>query len=137
MQRRELLWGGAAAGIAMVSGRAFAQTSGEKFIAWTDLPPPIPPPAQNAIHNLTAWESLNSWITPNDKFFSIAHYNRPTIDAAAWRLNLSGLVRPTALTLDQLKAAPRQEVTFTLECSGNNGLPFAQSMIGNAHMGWG
>ncbi len=91
-----------------------------------------PPPAQNAIHNLTAWESLNSWITPNDKFFSIAHYNRPTIDAAAWRLNLSGLVKPTALTLDQLKAVPRQEVTFTLECSGNNGLPFAQSMIGNA-----
>ena len=132
MQRRELLWSGAVAGIAMVAGRAFAQTSGEKSIAWTDLPPPIPPPAQNAIHNLTAWELLNSWITPNDKFFSIAHYNRPTIDAAAWRLNLSGLVRPTALTLDQLKAVPRQDVTFTLECSGNNGLPFAQSMIGNA-----
>ena len=94
----------------MVAGRAFAQTSGEKSIAWTDLPPPIPPPAQNAIHNLTAWESLNSWITPNDKFFSIAHYNRPTIDAAAWRLNLSGLVRPTALTLDQLKAFTKQHV---------------------------
>ena len=56
MQRRELLWSGAAAGIAMVSGRAFAQTSGEKLIAWTDQPPPIPPPAHDVIHNLTGWE---------------------------------------------------------------------------------
>jgi DMSO/TMAO reductase YedYZ molybdopterin-dependent catalytic subunit len=29
-------------------------------------------------------------------------------------------------------AMPRQEVTFTLECSGNNGLPFFQSGVGNA-----
>src|SRR6185369_9308296 len=55
-----------------------------------------------------------------------------TIDAGMGRLNLSGLVKPMALTLDQLKAAPRQEVTFTLECSGDNGLPFFQSAVGNA-----
>ena len=116
MQRRELLWRGAAAGIAMVSGRAFAQTSGEKLIAWTDQPPPIPPPAHDVIHNLTGWESLDTWITPNDKFFSIAHYNRPTIDAAAWRLNLSGLVRPTALTLDPIEGSttPRRHVHLEL-----------------------
>jgi DMSO/TMAO reductase YedYZ molybdopterin-dependent catalytic subunit len=132
MYRRDLLRGGALAGFALLTERVFAQTASGKVITWSDQPVPIPPPAQNAIHNLTPWESLDSWITPNDKWFSIAHYNRPTIDAATWRLNLSGLVNPTALTLDQLKSAPRQEVTFTLECSGNNGLPFAQSMVGNA-----
>jgi DMSO/TMAO reductase YedYZ molybdopterin-dependent catalytic subunit len=36
------------------------------------------------------------------------------------------------LTLDNLKARPRQEVTFTLECSGNNGLPFLTGAVGNA-----
>ena len=132
MHRRDLLLAGAATGFALLTERVFAQSTSGKVIPWADQPPPIPPPAQDVVHNQTAWESLDSWITPNDKFFSIAHYNRPTIDAAAWRLNLSGLVRPTVLTLDQLKAAPRQEVTFTLECSGNNGLPFAQSSVGNA-----
>src|SRR4051794_10482822 len=36
------------------------------------------------------------------------------------------------LTLDDVKARPRQEVTFTLECSGNHGLPFLTGAIGNA-----
>jgi hypothetical protein len=35
-------------------------------------------------------------------------------------------------TVYRLKAMPREEVTFTLECSGNNGLPFFQSGVGNA-----
>jgi DMSO/TMAO reductase YedYZ molybdopterin-dependent catalytic subunit len=42
---------------------------------------------------------------------------------------------PIPLTLDRLKAMPREEVTFTLECSGNNGLPFFQSGVGNARWG--
>jgi DMSO/TMAO reductase YedYZ molybdopterin-dependent catalytic subunit len=32
----------------------------------------------------------------------------------------------------QLKAAPRHEVSFTLECSGNDGRPPSQSLVGNA-----
>ena len=53
--------------------------------------------------------------------------------AAAWRLQIGGLVQqPMTLTLDDLKARPRQEVTFTLECSGNNGLPFLTGAVGNA-----
>ena len=83
MDRRDLLRAGVLSGFALLTERAFAQPASGKTIPWADQPPPIPPPAQNAIHNLTPWESLDSWITPNDKFFSIAHYNRPTIDAAA------------------------------------------------------
>jgi DMSO/TMAO reductase YedYZ molybdopterin-dependent catalytic subunit len=133
MDRRDLLRGGLLTGFALLTERAFAQPASGKIIPWADQPPPIPSAAQNAIHNLTPWEALDSWITPNDKFFSIAHYNRPTIDVETWRLNLSGLVgNPTSLTLDALKALPRQEVTFTLECSGDNGLPFFHSAVGNA-----
>ena len=48
-------------------------------------------------------------------------------------MDVSGQVgNPTAITLDQLKALPRREVIFTLECSGDNGLPFLPSAIGNA-----
>src|SRR3984885_4302714 len=135
MQRRELLLSGAVAGIAMASSRAFAQSaaSGDKLIAWIDIPPPVPEPLQNVVRGITPWEDLGSWITPNDKWFSIAHYDRPQIDPKTWRLEISGLVvKPTTLTLDQLKALPRKEITSTIECAGSNGLPFAQSMIGNA-----
>ena len=138
MQRRDLLRSGGFAGIAMLSGRAFAQTgvAGDKLIPWSDQPPPVPPPLENVAKGLTRWEDLGSWITPNDKFFSIAHYNRPQIDSKAWRLDVSGQVgQPTTLSLDQLKALPRQQVTFTIECSGNNGLPFLTSAIGNARWG--
>src|SRR5688572_27684204 len=77
LQRRgALLGGGAAAGILLLKQHRFAlaaQTE-ERVIPWVDQPPPVPPPAQGAIHNLTPWERLDSWITPNERFFYIDHY---------------------------------------------------------------
>jgi DMSO/TMAO reductase YedYZ molybdopterin-dependent catalytic subunit len=132
MQRRDVLLGGAMAGVALLSERAFGQFA-SKVIPWTDQPAPVPPPLESVARGFTPWENLDSWITPNEAFFSIAHYNRPQIDAKTWRLDISGEVgKPVTLSLDQLKAMARHDVTFTLECSGNNGLPFAQSAIGNA-----
>jgi DMSO/TMAO reductase YedYZ molybdopterin-dependent catalytic subunit len=136
MNRRELLLSGAMAGVAFVSECVFAQSEGTKIIPWIDQPVAIPPPLQNVIKGLTPWEDLDSQITPNNKFFSIAHYNRPQIDAKTWQLDISGQVNnPTTMTLDRLKAMPHEEVIFTLECSGNNGLPFFQSGVGNARWG--
>jgi len=132
MQRRDVLVGGAMAGVVLLSERAFGQAAG-KVIPWTDQPAAVPPPLESVARNLTRWEDLSSWVTPNEKFFSIAHYNRPQIDARTWRLDISGEVgKAMSLSLDQLKAMPKHEVTFTLECSGDNGLPFLQSAIGNA-----
>lgn len=136
MDRRELLLSGAMAGVVLFSERVFAQTGSTKIIPWSDQPVAIPPPLQNVIKGLTPWEDLDSQITPNYKFFSIAHYNRPQIDARTWQLDIGGHVNnPTTLTLDRLKAMPHEEVTFTLECSGDNGLPFFQSGVGNARWG--
>jgi DMSO/TMAO reductase YedYZ molybdopterin-dependent catalytic subunit len=135
LQRRDLMFGGAVAAMALQHGVAFAQTesSGETVIPWVDQPPAVPPPAQGIIRSLTRWEDLGSWITPSDKFFTVGHYDWPQIDEKAWRLTVDGLVaRPVALTLNELKARPRQEVISTIECSGNNGLPFLTSAIGNA-----
>jgi len=132
MLRRDLLLGGAIAGAGLMSRHGLAQAR-DKVIPWADQPATVPPPLGNVAKGVTPWEDLDSWITPNDKFFSIAHYDRPAIDASTWRLDVGGEVdNPTRLTLEQLKALPRREVTFTLECSGNNGLPFLQSAVGNA-----
>ena len=134
--RREILVSGSAAsGVLLLAGGGFALAAeaGEQLIPWADQPPPVPPPAQGVVKTLTPWESLDSWITPNDKFFGVGHYEWPAIDAATWRLNVVGQVgAPLGYALNDLKARPRQEVTFTLECSGDNGLPFLTSAIGNA-----
>jgi DMSO/TMAO reductase YedYZ molybdopterin-dependent catalytic subunit len=134
IQRREFITQGSAGLAAFLAARhayAFPSRSGEEVVEWLDQLPPNPVP--DIIKNQLVWEDLDSWITPNDKFFSIAHFNRPVIDASTWKLEISGLVKkPVALTLADIKARPRQEVTFTLECSGNTGLPFFNGGIGNA-----
>jgi DMSO/TMAO reductase YedYZ molybdopterin-dependent catalytic subunit len=85
------------------------------------------------IKNQLVWEELDSWLTPADDFFVISHYGNPALDEASHRLGIGGLVaRPQTLTLAELKARPRQDVTFTMECSGNTGLPFLIGAIGNA-----
>jgi DMSO/TMAO reductase YedYZ molybdopterin-dependent catalytic subunit len=131
------------AGGAMVAGLAFLRLDrlvsavpleqGEVVVAWLDQPAAVPAPAQAIIGQQLQWEELDSWITPTSKFFTIKHFGQPTIDLQQWRLDVTGLVKqPLSLTIDQLKARPRQEVTFTLECSGNTGLPFFWGGIGNA-----
>ena len=135
LPRRDFIIKGSAAlaALAVFQSRfaqAFPSRAGETVIAWLDQPPPDPDPADQ---DLLVWEDLDSWLTPNDKFFSISHFDRPVIDAASWKLEIDGLVKkPMSLTLADLKARPRQEVVFTVECSGNHGFPFFIGGIGNA-----
>jgi DMSO/TMAO reductase YedYZ molybdopterin-dependent catalytic subunit len=110
---------------------AYPGRPGERVVPWADQPPPNPDP--NGIKTLLNWESFDSWITPNDKFFGISHFNWPSIEEANWKLEIGGLVKkPLTLTLADIKTRPRQEVVFTLECSGNHGFPFFIGGIGNA-----
>lgn len=107
---------------------------GDVVIPWLDQPPPFPFPG--GAGDQLVWEELDSWLIPPEKFHFVTHYGVPDgLDAAAakWRVGISGLVaRPQSLSLPDLKARPRREVDFTLECSGNTGLPFATGFIGNA-----
>ena len=136
LSRRDFVTTGTAAIAALTASEpilvhAFPSQPGEEVIPWLDQPPPNPVP--DAVANQLQWEQLDSWLTPNDRFFSIAHYNRPVIDAERWKLEVGGLVkRLRTFTLNELKARPRQEVVFTLECSGNHGHPWFQGGIGTA-----
>jgi DMSO/TMAO reductase YedYZ molybdopterin-dependent catalytic subunit len=139
--RRELLGYGSAAaaglaalrfpGLAHALGRAFPGRPGEEVLPWADQPPPNPVPESTG--TLLRWEQLDSYLTPNDRFFYAQHYGRPALDAQTWRLEVGGLVaRPLSLSLADLRARPRQEVVFTLECSGNHSAPFFVGGIGTA-----
>jgi DMSO/TMAO reductase YedYZ molybdopterin-dependent catalytic subunit len=133
-RRQFIITSSAAIAVLTQSGmlaHAFPSQAGEEVIPWLDQPPENPVP--QVVANQLEWEKLNSWLTPNEQFFSIAHYDRPAIDAGTWKLEVGGLVeRPLSLALDELKARPRQEVVFTVECSGNHGFPWFQGGIGNA-----
>jgi DMSO/TMAO reductase YedYZ molybdopterin-dependent catalytic subunit len=137
--RRTLLkgGGGAVAGLSMFRAAAPAHASSGRradvqILPWLDQPQAVPGPAQDVIGNQLVWEQIETWITPNDKFFTINHYGMPTIPAD-WRLQLDGLLhRPQSFDLAELRRRPRREVDFTLECSGNTGLPFFTGGIGNA-----
>ena len=137
ISRREMLIQGSATLTALALlqtswlAQAFPSRPGEEVVPWLDQP--TANPSGGVVENLHQWEELASWLTPNDKFFSVAHYNKPVIDGKTWNLEITGLVKkPMTLTLPAIKALPRQEVVFTLECSGNHGFPWFTSGIGTA-----
>jgi DMSO/TMAO reductase YedYZ molybdopterin-dependent catalytic subunit len=138
LSRRSLVLKGGAtvAGLSVLRlagpASAFQSTPiGGEVIPWLDKLEPNPVP--EAVVQQLDWEQLDSWITPNDQFFVIKHYNLPELTEQDWSLEVSGLVTtPAKLTLEDLKARERSEVTFTIECSGNTGLPFVNGAVGNA-----
>jgi len=75
---------------------------------------------------------LESWVTPVEDYFVVAHYGFPQVDASTYRLRVGGLVRrPIELTLDQLRARPRATRTTVFECGGNSARLF-HGMVGNS-----
>ncbi len=70
--------------------------------------------------NRLDWESLDSWLTPQDQVFSVQHYGTPEFEYKDYKLEVGGMVKhPKSFTLDELKALPRSDTLMTLECSGN------------------
>lgn len=116
--RREVLQTSSAA-VAMLfteiarPGFLFAgEEATEELVPFLDMPPAKP--------NMLDWETLDSWITPQDQVFSVSHYGEPDVDAKAYQLEVTGLVdKPRSYTLEDLKALPAEDRLMTLECSGN------------------
>ena len=61
---------------------AFPGRSGEVLVPFLDQPPE--PTSSQA--NLLDWSHLDSWITSNDKFFRVSHYNIPEVSTEDWKL---------------------------------------------------
>src|SRR4051794_37025863 len=100
--RRDALRAGAGFGmIALASGfpefaLAFPGQPGDEVVPWMDQPAPNAAP--DVVGTQLVWEALNSWITPNDQFFTVHHYPVPTVAADGWHLTIDGLVqKPLAL----------------------------------------
>jgi sulfite oxidase len=59
-------------------------------------------------------------VTPNELFFVRNHGGVPSVDPAAYRLTIGGLVRrPLSLSLTELREHPPVHVAATVQCAGN------------------
>lgn len=59
-------------------------------------------------------------IMPNAHFYVRNHFQIPTLDPAAFRLNVGGFVdRPMSLSVADLRQMPSRTLVVTLECAGN------------------
>jgi DMSO/TMAO reductase YedYZ molybdopterin-dependent catalytic subunit len=131
--RREILKGGlAAAGLGVLGVPDWvlpALAQGEMVVPFTDLPENVrweTPPDRRLLDLRT----IDGPFTPKDKFATTQHYGHPEIDAATFKLKISGLVdRPRQLSLDDLKKLGHSDLVAGFECSGNRG-PL-QGLCGN------
>jgi DMSO/TMAO reductase YedYZ molybdopterin-dependent catalytic subunit len=65
-------------------------------------------------------EALRYDLTPTGLHYLLIHWDIPLVDASTWRLRVGGRVaKPMDLTLDDIRAMPRQTLAVTLECAGN------------------
>ena len=86
--------------------------------------------------------SLNSVLTPTDRFYVRSHFNVPALKAADWSLRVEGHIqRPFEIGLDELRTLESRSTTALLECAGNGriflqpqqaGLRWEQGGVGNA-----
>ena len=121
--RRRVLKGGlAAAGLGLFGLPEWAMpvlAQGETLVPFTDYPANFATNPSEVVRVLDI-RTIAGAITPKDQFFTTQHYGHPTIDPAAFRLKISGLVeRPKSLSIDDLKEMGKEEVVAGFECSGN------------------
>jgi DMSO/TMAO reductase YedYZ molybdopterin-dependent catalytic subunit len=130
MTRRESIRRGVAAAgaLALVPEWALpALAQGEVDVPFTDVPATFNFSPADGARRFLDIRKIEGAITPTDQFFFIQHYNKPELDAATYRLKLTGLVsKPAELSLGDLQSMRSVDVVNGYECSGNS----ARSMQG-------
>ena len=99
MTRRETLRKGLAAAslLALMSEWNLpALAEGETDVPFTDIPASFNPRNPSSPSRLLDLRTLDGPFTPADQFFAVQHFDRPVIDAANYRLKLTGLVKSPA-----------------------------------------
>ena len=124
MTRRETLRRGVAAAgaLALVPEWALpALAQGEVDVPFTDVPATFNFSPPDGARRFLDLRKIDGLITPTDQFFFIQHYNKPELDAATYRLKVTGLaVKPTELSLADLQSMRSVDVVNGYECSGNS-----------------
>jgi DMSO/TMAO reductase YedYZ molybdopterin-dependent catalytic subunit len=136
VSRRDVLKGSATfasmAAVGLLNWAAPALAQGDEVIAWTDIPANFSTAGRGGRSLDTRTVQPSTFFTPTDDFYLVQHYGQMTVDPAAYKLRLTGLVKkPIELTLDQLKRRPRTEIVAGFECGGSSNTNFNR-LCGNA-----
>jgi DMSO/TMAO reductase YedYZ molybdopterin-dependent catalytic subunit len=105
----------------------WARQDGEELVTLTDYTDAFQIEASATTPRVRCVDlrQLTKWATPNDEHYAFSQTRAPEVDAATYKLRVSGFVKtPLEFTLDQLKARKdRRDEGVTLECSGNSTRP--------------
>jgi DMSO/TMAO reductase YedYZ molybdopterin-dependent catalytic subunit len=72
-------------------------------------------------------------LTPIAGYFRRDRHRHPKIDAASWRLRITGVKRPRELSLEDLRVLAAEERLCVMECAGNgNHLMGSAGLLGQA-----
>jgi DMSO/TMAO reductase YedYZ molybdopterin-dependent catalytic subunit len=97
-----------------------ALAQGETVVPFSDFPAnfnPNPTPVTRTYDI----RKIEGPFSPADQFFTTQHYGHPTVDMAAYRFKVTGMVMsPLELTLDELKKLGSRDLVAGFECSGNS-----------------
>jgi DMSO/TMAO reductase YedYZ molybdopterin-dependent catalytic subunit len=120
--RRQVLRGGLAiTGLGLMGIPEWvlpALAQGETLMPFADMPENLP--AGRADTRLLDVRKIDGAFTPKDQFYTVQHYGHPTVDPAAFKLKVSGMVeRPRSFSLDDLRKIKSSEFIVGFECSGN------------------
>ena len=81
--------------------------------------------------------TMSGPLTPVDGYFRRDRHRHPEVDAATWRLRITGTAADGVLTFDQLRALPREERLCVMECAGNgNHLMGSAGLLGHQPTTW-
>ena len=85
-------------------------------------PSTLIPVSEDPLCRESSITSLDSWITPTDRFYIRNHFsNVPSLDRSSWHLVVDGEVhQPLTLGLADILEMPSKEVVMTMECAGNS-----------------
>ena len=79
------------------------------------VPLTIRPPNYESVRS-----TFTTRITPLERFYLRNHFDIPSFDVRAWRLEVRGLVeKPLSLSVDDLRKLPQVTVEAVLQCAGN------------------
>lgn len=125
INRRQIVKGSVAlAGLGLLSHTEWALPAlaqDEVDVPFTDIPENFGQRGPESTIRVLDIRNIDGPYTSRDDFYTIQHFDQPTLDPAAYRLKINGLVdRPGELTVDELRALGSTEVDAGYECSGNS-----------------
>ena len=87
---------------------------------------------ENPMIGETPQVSLQSWLTPNPRFYVRNHFSTPADIPSSWNLVIDGHVdHAIDLSLEDFRCLPKQTLPITMECAGNNRSDLQPKVPGN------